>query len=73
MDFKEERFQRIEESLLEIFNMLSNIEKRINNPQYSELIKKLKKQYEKAPKCPHCGNPTHERDGHFCVPMGEWR
>lgn len=62
---------RIAEDLHKIFTMLGDMEKRNKNPQYRELIKKLKKQYEKTPKCPSCGNPTHERDGHWCA--GEWK
>lgn len=63
--------KRIAEDLQKIFAMLGDPEKRNKNPQYRKLIKKLKKQYEKVPKCPDCGNPTHERDGHWCA--GEWK
>jgi ribosomal protein L30/L7E len=63
---------RIEKDLRKILEMLGDIEKRNKNPQYRELIRKLKKQYEKSPKCPCCGNPTHERDGHHCPVKGEW-
>ena len=59
----------IEEDLQKIFMMLLDIEKRTKDPKYRALAKKLKKQYEKIPKCPSCGNPTDADGKHYC--MGE--
>lgn len=61
----------IDDDLQKIFNMLSDINGRTKDPRYRALVKKLKKQYKKTPKCPTCGNPVHDREHHCC--LGEWK